>query len=183
MSAPLKNSHILLGVTGGIAAYKAAELTSRLVRAGAEVDVILTENAARFVTPLTFESLIHRPVHTGLWQPHVKEPSHIALSERPDLVVVAPATANSLAKMAHGLADDLLSCVLLATKAPILVAPAMNDNMYAHPATQANLSLLAQRGVQTVGPESGRLASGKEGGKGRMSEPSVILDAVVGLLA
>lgn len=182
MSGAMAERRVLLGVTGGIAAYKAADLTSKLVQAGAEVDVILTENAARFVTPLTFESLVHKSVYTGLWDPHVKEPAHIALSERPDLVIVAPASANTLASMAHGFAADLLSCVLLATRAPILVAPAMNDNMYAHPATQANLAILAERGVSFVGPDSGRLASGKEGGKGRMSSPVAILEAAVNLL-
>lgn len=182
MTRPLSERHILLGVTGGVAAYKAADLTSRLVKAGAEVDVVMTENARRFVAPLTFESLIHKTVYTGMWEPHVKEPAHVALSERPDLVIIAPATANMLAKMAHGLADDLLSCVLLATQVPILAAPAMNDNMYAHPATQTNLRLLTERGVQFVGPEEGRLASGKVGGKGRMSEPEAILTRAVEIL-
>jgi len=178
----LKGRPILLGITGGIAAYKAADLASRLVKAGVQVDVVMTESAQKFITPLTFESIIHRTVYTSLWQAHDVHPEHIALAERPELVAVAPATANILAKMAHGLADDLLSCVLLATRAPILVAPAMNDNMWTHPATQANLGTLRDRGVQVVDPEEGRLASGKTG-IGRMAEPDAIFAVVCRLLS
>ena len=182
MREAFADKHILLGVTGGIAAYKAADLASRLVRAGGHVDVILTENAQRFVTPLTFESLTHRTVYTSLWQSHEKHPGHVALAERTDLAVIAPATADCLAKMAHGLADDLLSTVLLALQAPVLVAPAMNRNMWAHPATQANVDVLGQRGVRFVGPEEGRLASGATG-PGRMSEPETIAAAAAAILA
>lgn len=174
----LSGKHILLGVTGGIAAYKAVDLASRFMKAGAEVDVIMTEAAQRFVQPLSFEALVHRNVFTSMWAPTTREPQHISLSERPDLIVVAPATADCIGKLANGLADDLLSCTLLATKAPILMAPAMNDNMYAHPATQANLKKLQEWGVDCVGPEPGRLASGKEGGPGRMSDPGDIFNRV-----
>ena len=181
MGEVLQGKQVLLGVTGGIAAYKAADLASRLVQAGAEVDVILTDCAQRFITPLTFEAIIHRNAYTSLWASRTREPQHISLAERVDLTVVAPATANLLAKMAHGLADDLLSCTLLATRSPVLLAPAMNDNMYTHPATEANLRLLEERGINFVGPEEGRLASGKVG-KGRMSGPEDILAAAEALL-
>lgn len=182
MSA-LAGKCVVLGVTGGIAAYKAADLTSRLVQAGADLDVILTESAERFITPVTFEAILHKSAYCSLWDRREKTPNHISLSERADLLVVAPATANMIAKMAHGLADDLLSCTLLATRAPILIAPAMNDNMFAHPATQANLQTLQARGVSTIGPEEGRLVSGKVGGKGRMSEPAAIVESIEALLA
>jgi phosphopantothenoylcysteine decarboxylase/phosphopantothenate--cysteine ligase len=179
-----EGKRILLGVTGGIAAYKAADLASKLMQADADVDVIMTEAAQKFVTPLTFESLVHKNVYTGMWDAHVKEPTHISLSERADLIIVAPATANIIAKMATGLADDLLSCILLATRAPILVAPAMNDNMYSHPATQANIKTLSERGgVSFVGPVEGRLASGKVGARGRMCPTAEILHAAESILA
>ena len=173
--------HVLLGVTGGIAAYKVPDVASRLVRAGVTVDVVMTEAATRFVAPLSFASLVHRPVHTGLWERHPVEPHHIALAERPDLVVLAPATANTLAKAARGIADNLLTCVLLATRAPVLAAPAMNDGMWSHPATRANLDLLRERGMQLVGPAEGRLASGKSG-TGRMSPPEEIAERALELL-
>ncbi len=182
MSEAFRSRCVLLGVTGGVAAYKAAEIASRLVKAGAEVDVVMTDAAQRFVTPLTFESLTHRPVHTGLWAARVVEPNHVSLAERADLLLVAPATADAMAKFALGLADDLLSCVALATRAPILLAPAMNDNMWAHPATQAHAETLSARGVRTVGPVPGRLASGKEGAPGRMAEPEAIVAAAAEIL-
>jgi phosphopantothenoylcysteine decarboxylase/phosphopantothenate--cysteine ligase len=173
---------VLLGVTGGVAAYKAAEIASRLVKAGADVDVIMTDAAQRFVTPLTFESLTHRPVHTGLWAAREVEPNHISLAVRADLLLVAPATADTMATVALGLAGDLLACVALATRAPILLAPAMNDNMWAHPATQAHAETLAARGVRMVGPVAGRLASGREGAPGRMAEPAEIVAAAAEIL-
>ena len=182
MPRTLDGKTVVLGVTGSIAAYKAVALAGLLVKAGACVPVIMTDGAGHFLQPLSFEAITHETVFTGLWQDHAVEPRHVGLSERADLLLLAPATANIMAKLACGLADDLLSCTALATKAPILIAPAMNDNMYAHPATQANRALLEQRGVRFVGPEAGRLASGKMGEPGRMSEPEAIFDAVASLL-
>jgi phosphopantothenoylcysteine decarboxylase/phosphopantothenate--cysteine ligase len=170
-------------VTGGVAAAKAVGLASALTRAGAAVDVVLTEAATRFVAPLSFSSLTHRDVYTGLWEERRREPHHVSLAERAEAVLLAPLTANTMAKMAWGLADNLLSAVLLATRAPILAAPAMNDRMWSHPATEANAHLLTGRGVRFVGPVPGRLASGKEGGPGRMAEPETILAAFADLLA
>ena len=179
----LRGREILVGVTGGIAAYKTAMLVSRLVQAGAGASVIMTEHATRFVGPLTFQTLTGRPVYTDLFEsPEVYHTKHIALAERADLVVVAPATANALAKLAHGIADDLLSTVLLAIQAPLLVAPAMNARMWAHPAAQANVALLRSRGVRFVGPEEGYLACGAVG-PGRMAEPPEILRQMVDILS
>jgi len=173
---------VLLGVTGGIAAYKVPELVRRLRDAGHEVRCVATAEATRFVSPLVLQTVSGAPVRQALFDAAEEgQIDHIALADWADLVLVAPATAHTLARLAHGLADDLLSTVLLATRAPILVAPAMNVNMWAHPATQANLQLLQERGVQRVGPESGELACGWEG-PGRMSEPDAIVGAV-GLLA
>jgi phosphopantothenoylcysteine decarboxylase/phosphopantothenate--cysteine ligase len=171
----LANKHIVLGVTGSIAAYKAADLASKLTQAGARVDVILTEAATRFVTPLTFSALTGRPARTDgdLWDPAQYVP-HVALGEQADLLLIAPATADFLAKLAHGLADDLLSVTALAARGPLLVAPAMDGAMYAHPATQANLAALAARGVTVLGPVEGRMASGLSG-LGRMLEPAELL--------
>jgi phosphopantothenoylcysteine decarboxylase/phosphopantothenate--cysteine ligase len=129
--------HVTLGVSGGIAAYKSCILVRRLVEAGAKVDVILTEGAAEFVRPLTFEALSGRPVITSLWEPGAAL-QHIRLAQSPDLIIVAPATANLIAKTAQGVADDLLTALLLARTAPVLLVPAMNDEMFANPATQAN---------------------------------------------
>ncbi len=168
--------HVLLGVTGGIAVYKSVELAGLLVKSGAEVDVVMTDAAREFVKPLCFEAIIHRRAFTSMWDREVVHPHHIALSERPDLVIIAPATGNTLAKLAHGIADNLLTSTLLACTAPILAAPAMNDNMWKHPATRDNIRLLRKRGVKLVGPESGRLASGKMG-IGRMSEPQAVFEA------
>ncbi|OUM96439.1 MAG: phosphopantothenoylcysteine decarboxylase [Thermobacillus sp. ZCTH02-B1] len=179
----LRGRTIVVGVTGGIAAYKAAALVSRLTQRGADVRVIMTESATRFVAPLTFQALSRNPVHTDIFDE--RDPaviSHIDLADRADLFIVAPATANIIAKMAHGLADDMLSTTLLATTAPILVAPAMNVHMYAHPAVQANLRLLAERGVRFAEPGTGPLACGYVG-KGRMAEPEEILAAAEALLA
>jgi phosphopantothenoylcysteine decarboxylase/phosphopantothenate--cysteine ligase len=178
---------ILLGVTGGIAAYKAAELTRELRRRGAEVQVAMTAGAERFITPLTFASLSGRQVLTSLWQPHSEaasgEPApfaieHIAVAQQIDALVIAPATANTLAKLAHGIADDLLTTIALATTAPVVVAPAMNVNMWHHPAMQQNLATLRGRGVQIVEPGSGSLACGMVG-EGRLADPVEIADAVL----
>ena len=141
----LLNKRILVGICGGIASYKAVELVSRLQQAGALVDVIMSERADEFVRPLTFSSLSHRPVYSDLWEPSGRAAeTHIALAEDAELLVIVPATANTIAKLAHGVADNLLTTVALATKAPLLLAPAMHHNMYTHPATQANIALLQE---------------------------------------
>ncbi|MBN1145846.1 MAG: bifunctional phosphopantothenoylcysteine decarboxylase/phosphopantothenate--cysteine ligase CoaBC [Anaerolineales bacterium] len=175
MKTPLQNKRILLGVTGSIAAYKAADLASKLAQAGAQVDTLLTQAALQFITPLTFQSVAGRRAYTDadLWgnEGHVL---HIGLAKGADLFLVAPASANTLAKLAHGLADNLLSVTALAATCPLLVAPAMDGGMFAHPATQANLERLRQRGVIVVGPAQGRLASGLSG-VGRMLEPAELL--------
>ncbi|MEZ4714357.1 MAG: bifunctional phosphopantothenoylcysteine decarboxylase/phosphopantothenate--cysteine ligase CoaBC [Caldilineaceae bacterium] len=175
---PLQNKRIVLGVTGSIACYKAADLASKLTQAGAQVDVILTAGAAQFVTPLVFQSVTGRHAYTDadLWgdQAHVL---HIGLAHGADLLLIAPATANTLAKLAHGASDNLLTVTALAATCPLLVAPAMDGGMFSHPATQTNMALLSERGVQFCGPEEGRLASGLVA-KGRMSEPLTILGRV-----
>lgn len=176
----LKDKHIVLGVTGGIAAYKACDLTSRLVKAGAQVRVVLTEHACHFVPPLTFETLSGNPAYTDTFAPRA-EIEHIALSKWADAFVIAPATANCLAKLACGIGDDLLSTAALAMTAPLLIAPAMNANMWRHPATQANLQTLLSRGAKTVGPGVGRLACGDDD-VGRMAEPGEIVEALDALL-
>lgn len=172
----LTNRSLLLGVTGSIAAYKAAALASQLTQAGALVDVILTEAAMQFVTPLTFQSVTGRPAHTNLWgsDAHV---IHIGLAEHAEALIIAPATANILAKLAHGLADDLLSVAALAMRGPIILAPAMDGGMWQNPATQANLKILLERGLTVVGPAEGRMASGLTG-LGRMAEPEEIFGQV-----
>ncbi len=166
--------HVVLGVSGGIACYKSCTLARRLTEGGAQVDVVLTQGAAEFVRPLTFETLTGRPVLGSLWEPGGAL-SHVRLGQRADLVLVAPATAHLIARMAQGLADDLLTTLLLATTAPVLLAPAMNDEMFAHPQTRANLERLRARGVGFVGPEVGALAEGPSERPGRMSEPETIL--------
>ena len=179
----LEGKRIVLGVSGGIAAYKAAALTSKLTQAGATVHVIMTKHVVEFVQPLTFQALSHQPVHTDVFaepDPHVI--SHIELADRADLILVAPATANVIAKMAHGLADDMLTTTVLATKAPVLVAPAMNVNMYDHPATQANMRQLAEYGYRFIEPGEGLLACGWVG-KGRLAEPEEIVAAVAAFFA
>jgi phosphopantothenoylcysteine decarboxylase/phosphopantothenate--cysteine ligase len=177
----LKDKRIVLGVTGGIAAYKACALASRLTQAGAHVDVVMTEAATRFVAPLTFQALTGRPAYTDLWAtPGEGLPTHIAhvgLAHAADLLVIAPATANTLAKLAHGLGDNLLSTLALAASCPVLVAPAMDAGMWIHPATQANAATLQERGVHFAGPARGRMASGLEG-EGRLLEPDQILGHV-----
>ena len=166
--------HVVVGVSGGIASYKSCVLVRRLAEAGAKVDVILTEGAAEFVRPLTFEALSGRPVLTSLWTRDAAL-QHIRLAQSPDLIIVAPATAHLIARVAQGLGDDLLTTLLLARSGPLLLAPAMNDEMFANPATQANLALLRQRGAVLVGPEVGALAEGPSDRPGRMSEPETIL--------
>lgn len=174
---------ILLGVTGSIAAYKAVDIASRLKKNGAEVDVVMTRSAAEFVTPLTFRSITGRPVYTDLFsEPKTWNIEHISLAQKADLALVAPATANILAKMAVGIADDFLSTVLMAVRTPIFAAPAMNHAMYHHPATQQNLALLQQRGVQVIGPAKGYQACGSEG-DGRMSEADDIVAFLEGYFA
>jgi phosphopantothenoylcysteine decarboxylase/phosphopantothenate--cysteine ligase len=178
MAAPLQGQRILLCVCGGIAAYKAAMLVRRLGDAGAQVQVAMTANAARFVGPTTFQALSGRAVRSSLWDEAAEAAmGHIELARWPTRIVVAPATANMLAKLAHGLADDLVSTLCLATDAPITVAPAMNRLMWANPATQANVAILRARGLAILGPEMGDQACG-EVGEGRLLEPEAIVAAL-----
>jgi len=180
---PLQDKHILLGVTGSIACYKAADLASKLTQAGALVDVVLTAAALEFVSPLTFQSVTGRRAYTeeDLWgaEGHVL---HIGLAHQADLLAIAPATANTIAKLAHGQADNLLTLTALASQSPLLIAPAMDGGMYSHPATQTNLTTLEERGALIVGPASGHLASGLEA-KGRMVEPGELLGHIRHALA
>src|SRR5215469_16549327 len=172
----LSGARILLGVCGGIAAYKIAALTSTLVQRGAVVDVIMTAEAEKFVGPLTFSSLTARPVYSSLWDAPERIP-HIRLVREAQVILVAPATANILAKLAHGVADDLLTTALLAARVPILIAPAMNGAMYENPATQANLATLRERGFQFVDPERGFLAE-RESGVGRLASEERLLESI-----
>ena len=179
----LTGKEIVLGVTGGIAAYKSAEIVSRLRHSGANVHVIMTRNATEFIAPLTFQTLSANQVVTDTFEaPEYWNVEHVALAKLADIFVVAPATANILAKMASGIADDMLSTTLLATKAQILVAPAMNTGMWTAPATQNNVKVLKERGVRMIGPESGMLACGDEGA-GRMSEPETIVGEICRILS
>ena len=179
----LTGKEIVLGVTGGIAAYKSAEIVSRLRHSGANVHVIMTRNAMEFIAPLTFQTLSANQVVTDTFEaPEYWNVEHVALAKLADNFVVAPATANILAKMASGIADDMLSTTLLATKAQILVAPAMNTGMWTAPATQNNVKVLKERGVRMIGPESGMLACGDEGA-GRMSEPETIVGEICRILS
>lgn len=178
----LTGRHILLGITGSIAAYKAAALCRLLIKAGADVQVVMTPLAKEFITPLTMATLSRRPIlveffdpENGAWH------SHVSLGEWADCLLIAPATANTLAKMAHGIADNLLLTSYLSARCPVAVAPAMDLDMFAHPATQQNLSTLRARGVQVIEPASGELASGLEG-KGRMTEPEEIVRSLDELL-
>jgi phosphopantothenoylcysteine decarboxylase / phosphopantothenate---cysteine ligase len=171
----LRDRRIVVGVCGGIAAYKAADVVSKLQQAGALVDVILTHHATEFVRPLTFSTLSHRPVYEDLWEPTGQAAArHIELAEAADLLLVAPATADTLARLAMGMANDMLGAVALATRAPLVLVPAMEHHMYEHPATQANLRVLAERGAVIVPPEVGHLASGMVG-VGRFPETATIL--------
>ncbi|HLV34880.1 MAG TPA: bifunctional phosphopantothenoylcysteine decarboxylase/phosphopantothenate--cysteine ligase CoaBC [Spirillospora sp.] len=183
----LENKRIILGVTGSIAVYKAVDLASKLTQAGAQVDVIMTDAAQRFVTPLAFQSVTGRPVYTDLWQADSSGglPTHIAhvgLGEGADLLVIAPITAQTMAKLAHGLADNLLTVTTLAARCPTLIAPAMDGGMYQHPATQANLAALQLHGVDVVEPEEGRFASGLVG-KGRLPETATLIGHIRRVLA
>ena len=178
---PFAGRHVVLGVSGGIACYKSCILARRLTERGATVDAVLTASAAEFVRPLTFETLTRRPVLSSLWE-RGRALAHIELAKQPDLVIVAPATAHVLARAAMGLADDLLTAILLARSGPVLAAPAMNDDMYAQPATLKNIKLLSERGWRFVGPELGPLAEGPSDRPGRMSDPEIILAAAARLL-
>jgi phosphopantothenoylcysteine decarboxylase/phosphopantothenate--cysteine ligase len=175
---PLSGKKILLGVTGSIACYKAADLASRLAQAGAVVQTILTPSAVQFITPLTFQSVTGQKafIDTDLWggEGHIQ---HIGLGIGADLLVIAPCTANTIAKMAHGLADNLLTVTALAARCPTLIAPAMDGGMYSHPATQQNLEILRQRGVHIIGPAEGRMASGMIG-LGRLVEVSELFNRI-----
>ncbi len=175
MAGPLADKQVILGVTGSIASYKAVDLASKLVQAGALVDVIMTYGATQFVTPLAFRSITHREVVTDTYDVTSQFANeHVALARRAHIVVIAPATVNCIAKLAAGLADDPLTTTVIATSAPMLVAPAMDADMFAHPATQENLEKLRQRGVAIAGPAPGRLASGLMG-MGRLVEPVDLL--------
>jgi phosphopantothenoylcysteine decarboxylase / phosphopantothenate---cysteine ligase len=178
MSNPIRGKTIILGVTGSIACYKAADLASKLTQAGAKVEVILTESAEKFVSPITFQSVTGRRAYgeADLWgyEAHVL---HVGLGHSTNLMVIAPATANTIAKLAHGHADNLLTVTALAARCPLMIAPAMDAGMYDHPATQANVEILQQRGAIILGPNEGRMASGLSG-VGRMVEPPEILGEV-----
>jgi phosphopantothenoylcysteine decarboxylase/phosphopantothenate--cysteine ligase len=176
----LKNKKILIGVCGGIAAYKVCELVSRLKKEGADVQVIMTENAAKFVTPLTFQTLSGSPVHTDMFRLISEEEwkiGHIALAEKCDLLVIAPATANIIGKAANGLADDLLSTVILTVKAPVLIAPAMNCNMWANKIVAGNVKKLKAIDFKFIGPAYGDLACGEKG-MGRLEEIEKIIQEI-----
>lgn len=182
MDNPLSGANIVLGVTGSIACYKSADLASKLVQQGAAVDVILTDGASNFITPLTFRSLTHRPVVTDMFDTNSElAVEHVALAKRADIIVVAPATANFLAKIANGLADDALSATILASAAPVAVAPAMDGHMYENAATQENLSKLQSRGVAVIGPADGYLASGLRG-VGRLVDTAQIIDSMSAII-
>ena len=179
----LKGKTVLLGVTGGIAAYKAAALASALVKQHAAVEVVMTENATQFVTPLTFEQLTGRRTMVDTFDRNFShQVEHISLATRTDLVIIAPATANVAAKLAHGLADDMLTTTVLACRCPKLIAPAMNTNMYENPVTQDNLDILRRYGWEVIEPASGRLACGTTG-KGKMPEPEDLLQHILRHLA
>jgi phosphopantothenoylcysteine decarboxylase/phosphopantothenate--cysteine ligase len=178
----LAGRRVVLGVSGGIASYKSCTLARRLTEEGADVTVVLTAAAGEFVRPVVFEALTGRPVLSSLWE-RGRALAHIGLAKDTDLVILAPATAQLLARAAQGMADDLLTALLLARTGPVLCAPAMNDAMYAHPASVANLKVLASRGWHFVGPDVGALAEGPSTEPGRMSEPEAILAATARLLA
>jgi phosphopantothenoylcysteine decarboxylase/phosphopantothenate--cysteine ligase len=174
----LRNKVIVLGVTGGIAAYKAAEIASQLTQAGAKVNVILTEEAVRFISPVTFRAITGRPVVTEMFDLASEfSIEHVSLAKAADVVIIAPATANIIAKLAAGIADDMLCCTVLATKAPVVIAPAMETNMYNNPVTQENLRNLRIRNFLTIGPTTGWLASGKTG-LGRLAEINDIMEGI-----
>ncbi len=178
----IEAKNVVLGVSGGIAVYKVVEVASRLKKLGVETDVIMTENAARFVSPLTFRSITHRPVITDMFEePDQWDIQHISLANKADLIVIAPATANIIGKIAGGIADDMLSTTVMASKAPVLLVPAMNFNMYANPVVQQNISKLKSLGYMFMEPEEGRMAEGSSG-KGRLPEPAKIVEEICRLL-
>lgn len=179
----LQNREILLGLSGGVACYKTADLASRLVQAGAGVSVVMTSAAQRFIGRTTFEALTNRPVHTELFAPQ-EHPlgEHIGLARRAELLVIAPATASLMGCMAHGLAPDLLTTLTLTVACPVLLAPAMNNEMWVKPAVQRNVQQLVDDGVHFIGPGDGWLSCGAVG-PGRMAEPDAILQKIAGLLA
>ena len=177
MSTPV----IILGITGSIAAYKAADLAGKLVKAGAEVHVVMTAHAADFITPLTMQTLSRNPVVTGAHDAQNGwKPGHIELADRANLLLIAPATANVIAELAHGLAAHPLTEIALATLAPVLIAPAMNGKMWKHAATQANVAALKSRGVEFIGPDEGQLACGYEG-LGRLAEVDAIIERALAI--
>ncbi|WP_059104750.1 bifunctional phosphopantothenoylcysteine decarboxylase/phosphopantothenate--cysteine ligase CoaBC [Shouchella shacheensis] len=179
----LSNKTIVVGVSGGIAAFKAAALVSKLTQAGANVHVVMTEAATKFVTPLTFQALARNPVYTDTFtEPDPTKIAHIDTADQADLVLIAPASANSLAKLAHGIADNMLTTLVLATQAPVILAPTMNVNMYEHPSVQKNLKTLEEYGYRLVEPGAGFLACGWIG-KGRMAEPEELVEAAEATLA
>ncbi|MFP4282868.1 MAG: bifunctional phosphopantothenoylcysteine decarboxylase/phosphopantothenate--cysteine ligase CoaBC [Opitutales bacterium] len=174
----LEGKHIVLGVTGSIAAYKAADIASQLVKLGARVRPVMTASATRFITPLALQTIARHPVASSLWEEENEwQPGHIELADSADLLLVAPATAATISRFAHGLADDLLTCIYLATPAPTLLAPAMNGKMLAHAATQANLEILRARGHGLIEPGEGMLACGYEG-QGKLATVERIVEAV-----
>jgi phosphopantothenoylcysteine synthetase/decarboxylase len=178
----LKGREIIVAVCGGIAAYKVADVVSKLVQLGAGVTVCMTVDAQKFITPLTFEALSGRPVRTGTFTlVESSDPQHISLTERADLMLVAPATTNMIAKVAHGLTDDLVSLMVCAAACPVVFAPAMNNRMWAHPVAQENVAKLAGLGYRFIGPEEGWLAC-RNVGAGRLSEPGKIVDEVTRML-
>ena len=178
----LANKTVILGITGGIAAYKAADLASTLARAGATVEVVMTGAATKFITPLTLRNITGRPVVTDMFDLASEySVEHIALAEAADVVAIAPATANTIAKLAAGIADTMLGCVVLATRAPVIIAPAMNDNMFQNPVTRENMAKLKARGFTIIDPAHGRLASGKTGW-GRLADTQIIIDTIEQLL-
>ena len=179
----LQGKNILIGVTGGIAAYKVVEVVSRLKKLGAEVRVVMTRAAAEFVAPRTFQEITKNPVSVEMFAGAINfHVEHIALANFADVVLIAPATANFLAKAAHGIADDLLTTTILATPAPLLVAPSMNTKMLEHPATQKNIEILQSRGVKIIDSEIGLLACGTSG-KGRLAEPENICEEIIKFFA
>ena len=173
---------IILGITASIAAYKAADLASQLRKAGCDVHVVLTHGATKFITPLTLQTLSRNPVTTDIFDEKAGwQPGHIELADRADLLLIAPASADILAKLAHGFADEALTAIALATKAPLLLAPAMNGKMWLHPATENNVALLSSRGAEFIGPEEGMLACGYEG-IGRLWPVQEIVDKALAML-
>lgn len=182
MAGPLAGKRIVLGVTGSIAAYKALDLASKLAQAGAQVDTIVTHGASQFVTPLAFRSLTHRPIVTQAFDPNSEMAvEHVALARAADVVVVAPATAHLIAKVAYGLADDALTTTILATEAPLVIAPAMDAHMWSNPATQENVAKLKERGAVFIGPAAGHLASGLVG-MGRLVDTPEIIGYICAVL-